>query len=227
KLWYTPLFFSVWFMFYVLALIIKAISRHKKILFPAGYRTSRPVSERQNEFRHFKTKVHHRHLQSRTKPILSFHPISSCHSKDTNMFTNQERIEIVAARLRGQSYEEVRDRFQSKPSRETSEDRFHPAEVHTGLVKSRPDNQKPAASNSDSFTPQSNQPSASYNPPSVATIDSYMPQSIKPNLSPDSYMKPSKKPDLSPDSYIPPSKKPNLPLDSYMPKPPKPMSGED
>ncbi|KAJ9585869.1 hypothetical protein L9F63_020482 [Diploptera punctata] len=35
------------------------------------------------------------------------------------MFTIEERIEIVAARLRGQSYEEVRDRFQRKPSRET------------------------------------------------------------------------------------------------------------
>ncbi|KAJ9579048.1 hypothetical protein L9F63_024846, partial [Diploptera punctata] len=41
------------------------------------------------------------------------------HSKDTHMFTIQERIEIVAARLRGQSYEEVRDRFQMKPSQET------------------------------------------------------------------------------------------------------------
>ncbi|KAJ9573954.1 hypothetical protein L9F63_008662, partial [Diploptera punctata] len=41
------------------------------------------------------------------------------HSKDTNMFTIEERIEIVAARLRGQSYEEVRDRLQRKPSRET------------------------------------------------------------------------------------------------------------
>jgi hypothetical protein len=33
KLWYIPLFFSVYFMFYVLALVIRAISRHK-IVFP-------------------------------------------------------------------------------------------------------------------------------------------------------------------------------------------------
>jgi len=33
KLWYVPLFFSVYFMFYVLALVVKSISRHK-IVFP-------------------------------------------------------------------------------------------------------------------------------------------------------------------------------------------------
>ncbi|KAJ9591111.1 hypothetical protein L9F63_002332, partial [Diploptera punctata] len=32
--------------------------------------------------------------------------IAMSHSKDTNMFTIEEQIEIVAARLRGQSYEE-------------------------------------------------------------------------------------------------------------------------
>jgi hypothetical protein len=33
KLWYIPLFFSVYFMFYVLALVVRSISRHK-IVFP-------------------------------------------------------------------------------------------------------------------------------------------------------------------------------------------------
>ena len=32
------------------------------------------------------------------------------------MYTIEERIDIVAARLRGQSYEEVRNRFQRKPA---------------------------------------------------------------------------------------------------------------
>jgi hypothetical protein len=34
KLWYIPLFFSVYFMLYVLALVVRSISRHK-IVFPA------------------------------------------------------------------------------------------------------------------------------------------------------------------------------------------------
>jgi hypothetical protein len=33
KLWYIPLFFSVYFMLYVLALVVRSISRHK-IVFP-------------------------------------------------------------------------------------------------------------------------------------------------------------------------------------------------
>lgn len=46
KLWYVPLFFSIYFLCYIIALILKAVSRHK-IQIPG--KVSVPVTARENE----------------------------------------------------------------------------------------------------------------------------------------------------------------------------------
>lgn len=61
KLWYTPLFFSVWFMFYVLAIVIKAISRHK-IEFPVSeWKKPEPEPEVHHEVHPFEHYDDHHH----------------------------------------------------------------------------------------------------------------------------------------------------------------------
>lgn len=48
KLWYVPLFFSIYFLCYIIALILKAVSRHK-IQIPG--KVSAPVTARESEVR--------------------------------------------------------------------------------------------------------------------------------------------------------------------------------